>query len=163
MLFALIAVMRNFILICFILLFTLLTYSQEKEKSKVNLYENLFSVKLSYVTKLSEKWSLQNWLAISRAHDFNKLEFIPVSINYNITKKWKVFGGPKLRYSFLKDDFYLPSQSNFSILTQMGTQYNFSNDFFGEILYEYKFVNKNFNQAIETNGGHLKFGIGFKF
>ncbi len=155
--------MRNFILICSILLFTLLTYSQEKEKTRVNLYENLFSVKLSHITKLSEKWSLQNELAISNAHDFNELEFIPISINYNITKKWIVFGGPKLKYTFLKDDFYVPIQSNFSVLTQVGTRYDFSNDFFGEILYEYKLVNKNLNQAIEANGGRLKFGVGFKF
>jgi len=163
MLFVFIAVMKNSILICSILLFTMLTYSQEKEKPKVNLYENLFSVKLSYITKLSEKWSLQNELEISNAHDFNELEFTPISMNYNITKKWKVFGGPKLRYSFLKDDFYIPSQSNFSVLTQVGTRYDFSTAFFGEILYEYKLVNKNFNQAIEPSGGNLKFGVGFKF
>jgi len=163
MLFVFIAVMKNSILICSILLFTLLTYSQEKEKPKINLYENLFSAKLLYITKLSEKWSLQNELTISNAHDFNELEFIPISINYNITKKWKIFGGSKLRYTFLKDDFYLPGQSNFSVLTQMGTRYDFSKDFFGEILYEHKLINENFNQAIEASGGRLKFGVGLKF
>jgi len=155
--------MKNFVLIFFTLLFTQLLYSQEKEKPKANLYENLFRVELSYITKLTEKWSLENELAISNAHDFNELELIPISFNYNITKKWKVFGGPKLRYTFLKDDFYLPSQSNFSVLTRVGTQYDFSDAFFGEILYEYKLINKNFNQAMEANRGRLKFGVGIKF
>ncbi len=144
-------------------LFTLLTYSQEKEKPKVNIYDNLFRAELSYITQLSEKWSLQNELVISNAHDFNELEFTPISINYNITKKWEIFGGPKLRYTFLKDDFYLPSQSNFSVLMQMGTRYDFSTNFFGEILYEHKLINENFNRAIEASGGRIKFGVGFKF
>jgi len=155
--------MKKNILLFVLLFFTLLTHSQEKENPKVNVYENLFRVELSYITKLSEKWSLQNELTISNAHDFNQLEFTPISLSYNITKKWKIFGGPKLRYTFLKDDFYLPSQSNFSVLTHVGTRYNFSNDFFGEILYEYKLVNENFNRAIEASGGRIKFGVGFKF
>jgi len=155
--------MKKYILLFILFFFILLTHSQEKEKPKVNIYDNLFKVELSYITKLSEKWSLQNELAISNAHDFNQLEFTPLSINYDITKKWKIFGGPKLRYTFLKGDFYLPNQSNFSVLMQMGTRYDFTNDFFGEMLYEYKLVNENFNRAIEASGGRIKFGVGFKF
>ncbi|MCF6347340.1 MAG: hypothetical protein L3J20_03460 [Flavobacteriaceae bacterium] len=153
--------MKNFILFVSLLFLTTL-YTQEKEKPKTTIYSNLFSSKLSLHTKLSNNWSLLNELEISNAHDFNRIE-LPISLKYSITKKWSVFAGPKLRYSFVKDDFYLGSYENFNVLAQVGTRYDFTEDFFGEMIYEYNLIHKNYNEALQVSGGRLRFGVGLKF
>ncbi len=140
-------------------------YSQEKEKQeeklKVAIYSNLFTAKLTYDTKLSEKWSLQNELAISKAFDHNQFDFAPILLKYNITKKWSFFGGPKLRFSTTKDDLYIDTPLGFNVMGQVGTHYDSSANLFGEVIYENNFMSKGFNQI--PTGGHLKFGVGFKF
>jgi len=154
--------MKYYLLIPILFFYFTLSYSQEKEIQKVDVYSNLFSGKLLYSIKLSERWSLQNDLEISNVHDFNRIE-LPISLKYNITRKWSVLAGPKLRYSFVKDDFYLGSYTNFNVLAQVGTRYDFTKDFFGEIIYEYNLINKNYNEALQVSGGRLRFGVGFKF
>jgi len=156
--------MKYYLLIPILFFYFTLSYSQEMETKKVDVYSNLFSGKLLYNTKLSEKWSLQNELKISNAFNFKSLEFTPLSIKYNITKKGSVLTESKLRYSFSNDDFYLGTQSNFSMLTQVGIRYDFTRDFFGEIIYEYNLLsNKNYNQTLEASRGRLRFGVGLKF
>lgn len=137
--------MKNSVFIFFLFL-ALVLYGQEKEKSKLDLYSNLFSASLNYTTQLSEKWSLQQKIAISNPFDVNEFEVTPLTFTYHIDKKWSVFGGPKVRCNFVKDDFYLGTQSQFSALWHAGARYDFNNNFFGEFLVEKPFFKKNFSQ-----------------
>ncbi len=147
------------------LIYSTFSFSQEKEKPKTNIYDNLYMAEISYTTKLSkEKWFLQNKLKISNAFEFNKIEYLPISVNYHITKKWTVFTGPKLRYNFIHNDFYLGNQSNFNTSIQIGTRYKFSKNFIGEIIYEYNLLNnKNYDRELEESRGRLTFGIVIRF
>ena len=152
--------MKNYLFILFFS-YVALTFSQEKEKT--NIYSNLFRGNLSYNTNLVDNFFLQNKLEISNAFGYNKIEFLPLSANYHITKKWTIFGGPKFRYSFIHDDYYLGNQSNFNTLIQIGTHYDFTRNFFGEIFYEYNLLNKNYSQELEESRGRLTFGVGIRF
>jgi hypothetical protein len=159
--------MKNICLIPF-LFFVLVINAQEKEKSKLDLYSNLFSASLNYTTQLSEKWSLQQKIAISNPFYVNEFEVSPLTFTYHMNEKWSFFGGPKVRYSFVKDDFYLGTQSQFSALWHAGARYDFNNSFFGEFLVEKSFFNKNFSQQnnqqnFQFSNTPLKLKIGVKF
>jgi len=139
--------MKNILLA--LLLFSVLTVNGQKESkpaSNLKVYSNPFSIELIYATTLSEKWALASGLAISKAIDYNSIEFLPLSLEYHITKKWKIFGGPKLRVSFVKDNYFSGTQSQFSVLGQLGTRYDHNKGFFGELLFEYPMSQQTHSQ-----------------
>ncbi len=159
--------MKNICLIPFFF-FVILVNAQEKEKSKLHLYSNLFSAQLNYTTQLSKKWSLQQKLAISNPFDVNEFELSPLTFTYHINEKWSFFGGPKVRYSIVKDDFYLGTQSQFSALWYAGARYDFNNNFFGEFLVEKPFLKKNFpqhnnQQNFQFSNAPIRLKMGIKF
>jgi len=139
--------MKN-ILLAF-LLFSVLTVNGQKETesaSNLKVYSNPFSIELMYTTKLSERWALRSGLALSKAVDYNSIELLPLSLEYHITKKWKVFGGPKLRVRFVKDNYFSGTQSQFSALGQLGMRYDHNKGFFGELLFEYPILQQTYPQ-----------------
>ncbi len=156
--------------IYFIILYVAFVNGQEQEKptkSSFKTSNNLYNSKLIYSTKISEKWELKSELAISNAFDYTSIEFLPISIEYHITKKWKVFGGPKLRYSFVKNDTYLGTQDSFKVLGQIGTRYDISKDLYGEFLFEYPLskkanVQKNYKETLFKQSP-FRFTVGHKF
>jgi len=152
--------------IFFIFLFSILFLNaQEKEKTKVILQDNLFGINLSYATELSEKWVLRSKLGVSSINYNNSIDFFPVSIEYHITKKWKVFGEPKLRINLNNN---LGTLSNFEMSTQVGTRYDFTKHLYGELLFNTPILQKRFKQQKFIPEGQLyqspfTVHMGFKF
>jgi len=69
----------KFIFIYMVLFFTFFVHAQEKENkdTKLQVQSSLFTASINTTTKLSNKWSLQNKLAISNAFRANTIAFPP--------------------------------------------------------------------------------------
>lgn len=155
--------MKNFLLILLFSFFTTFIYSQEKEKKTILYFEEgVFKNSMIVNTKLSDKWSFENKLQISYTDYFNQIE-IPITLKFNVTDKLSFFGGSKLNYMMATDVFNVEPYTNFNVVAQVGTRYDFTKDFFGEIKYEYNLINNKNNYNVNSKGGGLKLGTRLRF
>lgn len=129
----------------------------------IELYASFFSD-----IELNHTFNLQNELLFSYTDDFHLIE-IPVLLKYKFNKKWGLFLGPKLDFILDNDstdlDFrYRFKKVGFSL--SIGTQYNISKRFFGELRYGYGFTKQIDDLVLELFNSKrrtIRLGFGFNF
>lgn len=128
-------------------------------------------------TRISEKWSFQNELALSLTDEVAFVE-IPLFMKYHINDKWSIFGGPRLdmRASRSYDtqligqngevlrDVSASDDSPLGVSLELGAQYDITKKFFVEARYSYGLIHQLVTSSFGSGErSSFRLGVGYKF
>ena len=148
------------ILISIFIIFCFTANAQLEEESKLNFNDGINRSSIEINTTISDKFSMRNALIFSNYYEFSQIE-IPLFIEYNINDKWSLFTGPQLNY-FKSSNTYL-KDSEFSTSIQAGVRYQFNQNVFGELKYEYNLLKNNSSVYNAFKKGAVKFNFEYQF
>lgn len=141
------------------------TFVKTENTSPFTFSSGINSNSIILNTKLGGRWSLQNELVLTQIRYSQFIE-IPMLINYSITNNWSVYFGAKLNYN-IKNNFNRDDESpNFGASAVFGTRYDFTDDFFGELIFNHNFNKKQNSPALgfnKFNQTKLKLKLGYQF
>jgi len=147
--------------IIFIYMFNI-SYSQENEKNKIQASDGVYRSSLNYVTKISDKLSLENRLIFSYNYDYQLVE-IPLNLKYMLNEKLSLFAGPKLNYFRSNNSLVGSSLQEYNFSIQGGVRYNHSQNIFGEVKYEHNLSKNNKTIINPFKKGALKVKLAHQF